>query len=93
MPRQPRGKRSTTADGVVEVVAKNSNSDGSVYFEPERTRSNGSMRPGFWRANYRDAGGKRRTMSGPTRVQAEARREVKRLFSSEWGLEGSDARW
>ena len=35
------------------------------------------MRPGYWRASYRDAAGKRRTVSGPTRVQAEARREVK----------------
>jgi len=77
MPRQPRGKRSTTTDGEVEVVAKNSNGDGSVYFEPGRSRSNGSMRPGYWRASYRDAEGKRRTVSCPTRVQAEARREVK----------------
>jgi hypothetical protein len=30
MPRPPRGKRSTTTDGGVEVVAKNSNGDGSV---------------------------------------------------------------
>lgn len=36
MPKQPRGKRSTTTDGDVEVVAKNSNRDGSVYFEPAR---------------------------------------------------------
>lgn len=35
------------------------------------------MRAGYWRASYRDADGKRRTVSGPTRVQAEARREVK----------------
>jgi hypothetical protein len=77
MPRQPRGKRSTTSDGDVEVVAKNSNGDGSVYFEPASKRSNGSTRPGYWRASYRDAAGKRRTVSGPTRVQAEARREVK----------------
>ncbi len=77
MPRAPRGKRSTTTDGGVEVVAKNSNGDGSVYFEPARPRASGAMRPGFWRASYRDADGKRRTVSGPTRVQAEARREVK----------------
>lgn len=52
MPRQPRGKRSTTADGGgVEVVSKNSNADGSVYFEPKRPRPNGSMRPGVWRAS------------------------------------------
>lgn len=77
MPRQPRGKRSTTADGDVEVVAKNASSDGSVYFEPARTTKNGKVRPGYWRASYRDGGRKRRTASGPTRVQAEARREVK----------------
>lgn len=77
MPRQPRGKRSTTADGDVEVVAKNANGDGSVYFEPTRTSKDGKVRPGYWRASYRDADGKRRTVSGPTRVQAEARREVK----------------
>ena len=77
MPRQPRGKRSTTADGDVEVVAKNSNGDGSVYFEPASTSMAGKVRAGYWRASYRDADGKRRTVSGPTRVQAEARREVK----------------
>jgi integrase len=77
MPRQPRGKRTTTADGDVEVVSKNSNGDGSVYFEPERTSKEGKVRPGYWRASYRDAKGNRRTVSGPTRVQAEARREVK----------------
>ena len=36
MSRQPRAKRSTTTDGDVKVVAKNSNGDGSVYFEPAR---------------------------------------------------------
>ena len=77
MPRQPRGKRSTTADGDVQVVAKNANGDGSLYFEPARTDVAGKVRTGFWRASYRDADGKRRTVSGPTRVQAEARREVK----------------
>ncbi len=77
MPRPPRGKRTTTASGEVEVVSKNSNGDGSVYFEPPRTSKDGKARPGYWRASYRDADGKRRTVSGPTRVQAEARREVK----------------
>ena len=77
MPRRPRGKRSITPDGEIEVVAKNPNGDGSVYFEPARTAKNGRARPGYWRASYRDRDGKRRTVSGPTRVQAEARREVK----------------
>ncbi len=77
MPRQPRGKRSTTPDGDIEVVSKNSNGDGSVYFEPASTSKAGKVRAGYWRASYRDADGKRRTVSGPTRVQAEARREVK----------------
>lgn len=77
MPRQPRGKRSTTSDGHVEVVSKNSNGDGSVYFEPPSTSRAGKLRAGYWRASYRDVDGKRRTVSGPTRVQTEARREVK----------------
>ncbi len=72
MPRQPRGKRTTTADGDIEVVSKNSNGDGSVSFEPERTSKDGKVRPGYRRASYRDAGGNRRTVSGPTRVQAES---------------------
>jgi len=29
-----RGKRSTTSDGDIEVVAKNPNGDGSVFYEP-----------------------------------------------------------
>jgi hypothetical protein len=97
MPRAPRGKRSTTTDGCVEVVAKNSNGDGSVYFEPARPRASGVMRPGFWRASYRDADGKRRTVSGRTRVQAEARREVKLgLLGSilkDWPVTAADERW
>jgi len=36
MPRKPRAKRSTTAAGHVELVSKNANGDGSVYFEPAR---------------------------------------------------------
>jgi hypothetical protein len=60
MPRQPRGKRTTSAAGDVEVVSKNSNGDGSVYFEPPRTSKDGKARPGYWRASYRDADGKRR---------------------------------
>jgi len=77
MPRQPRGKRSTTTNGDVQVVAKNANGDGSLSFEPARTDANGKVRAGFWRASYRYTDGKRRTVSGPTRVQAEARHEVK----------------
>lgn len=34
MPRPPREKRSTTTDGHVEVVSKNSNGDNSVDFGP-----------------------------------------------------------
>ncbi len=77
MPRKPRAKRSTTATGHVEVVSKNANGDGSVYFEPARMANDGKVRAGYWRASYRNADGERRTVSGPTRVQAEARREAK----------------
>jgi len=44
------------------------------WLEPPRA---GRVRPGCWRASYRDREGKRQTVSGPTRVQTEARREVK----------------
>jgi len=77
MPRPPRGKRTVTAAGDVEVVAKNPNGDGSVYFEPPRVEKGGRERRGFWRATYRDNEGRLQRVSGPTRAKAEAKRDEK----------------
>ena len=74
MPKQPRGKRIGSDDHEFAVVSKNSNGDGSVYFEPGRTEKSGRVRKGMWRATYRDGGGKIKRVSASTRVQAEARR-------------------
>ena len=75
MPRAPRGKRIQAADGTVSVAAKNSNGDGSVYFEAPVVLPDGKTRPGRWRATYRDAAGKLRLVSAPTRALAEQRRD------------------
>ncbi len=77
MPKQPRGKRIGSDDHEFAVVSKNSNGDGSVYFEPGRTETDGRVRKGKWRATYRDAAGTTRRVSAPTRVQAEVRRSEK----------------
>ena len=77
MPRQPRGKRIGSDDHEFSVVSKNSNGDGSVYFEPGRTEKDGRVRKGMWRATYRDAAGKTKRVSGQTRVAAEVRRADK----------------
>lgn len=77
MPKQPRGKRIGSDDHEFSVVSKNSNGDGSVYFEPGRTEKDGRVRKGLWRATYRDAAGKTKRVSASTRVQAEVRRNEK----------------
>ena len=73
MARTPRGKRMTVGDSVV-VAGKNSNGDGSVYFESPSRRRDGRPIPGRWRATYVDRRGKRRTVSASTRAKAEAKR-------------------
>ena len=75
MPRAPRGKRIVGADGAVEVAAKNSNGDGSVYFEAPKVGPNGKQKAGRWRATYRDERGRLKRVSGPTRAKAEERRD------------------
>lgn len=77
MPKQPRGKRIGSDDHEFAVVSKNSNGDGSVYFEPGRTEKDGRVRKRKWRATYRDVAGKVKRVSAPTRVQAEVRRSEK----------------
>lgn len=74
MPKTPRGKRVTLADGAVHVVAKNPNGDGSVYFEGPSERADGRVVRGRWRATYVGPDGRRRTVSAPTRALAEVRR-------------------
>jgi integrase len=75
MPKRPRGKRSTTSDGDIEVVAKNPNGEGSVFYEP-RADKDGNEK-GLWRASYNDGEGKRRYVSARTRSLAEAKRTEK----------------
>ncbi len=77
MSKQPQGRRIGSDDHEFAVVSKNSNGDGSVYFEPGRTEKDGRIRKGMWRATYRDAAGKRKRVSASTRVQAEVRRSEK----------------
>jgi len=77
MPKQPRGKRIGSDDHEFAVVSKNSNGDGSVYFEPGRTEKGGRVRKGMWRATYRDVAGTTKRVSAATRVQVEARRNEK----------------
>ncbi len=74
MPRGPKGKRVATADGSYSVVSKNSNRDGSVYFDAPSTRADGTVVKGRWRATYVDLDGKTKRVSGATRALAEARR-------------------
>ena len=64
MPRNPKGKRVVAADGGYSVVSKNSNRDGSVYFDAPSTRTDGTMVKGRWRATYVDLDGKIRRVSG-----------------------------
>ncbi len=77
MPRRPRGKRTSDDDGGYIVAAKNSNGDGSVYFEPPSQRANGTTTAGRWRATYRDNEGRLRRVTAPTRAQVEQRRTAK----------------
>lgn len=57
------------------VAAKNPNGSGSVYYEPPRTKSDGSALAGMWRATYVDADGRPRRVSARTRTEVEARRD------------------
>lgn len=64
MARKTTGKRRTMADGTVEVAGKNANGAGSVY----------RVGDGY-KASFTDpTTGKRRTVSGRTKGEAEARR-------------------
>ncbi len=74
MPKNPRGKRIELSDGTINVVSKNPNGNGSVYFETSGTRANGRQISGRWRASYTAADGRRRTVSAATRAKAEQRR-------------------
>ena len=79
MPRAPRGKRTVGSDGAVNVAAKNSNGDGSVYYEAPVVGSDGKPRKtGRWRATYRDERGRLKRASGVTRAKAEERRDDRR---------------
>jgi len=65
MARSPKGKRSTGTEGV-SVAGKAANGAGSVYFDASK---------GSYRATYIDpATGRRRTVSGRTKGEAESRR-------------------
>ena len=75
MPRAPRGKRVADSAGGFSVAAKNPNGHGSVYFEPPAIAADGRERPGRWRATYRDAAGRERKVSAPTRAKVEQRRD------------------
>jgi hypothetical protein len=78
MPRAPRGKRFVGSDGAVNVAAKNTNGDGSVYYEGPITGPNGKQRAGRWRATYRDERGrqppKRHRLAGSSAARPNARR-------------------
>ncbi len=75
MPRAPRGKRVADSAGGFSVAAKNPNGHGSVYYEPPAASADGRERPGRWRATYRDASGRERKVSAPTRAKVEQRRD------------------
>ncbi len=77
MPRKPRGKRSSDHDGSFVVASKNSNGNGSIYYEPPSTRSDGTTINGRWRATYTGPDGRTKRVTGPTRTEAERRRTAK----------------
>ncbi len=64
MPRAPRGKRTSHADGTTTVSGKRGNGQGSVFFEKSRNR---------WVGSWVDGDGKRRKTTGKTREQVEAK--------------------
>ncbi len=69
MPRRPTGKQQRDDSGrVTAVAAKAANGAGSVYYE---------QTSGRWRASYRDADGKRRTVSAARRTEVEAKLDAK----------------
>ncbi len=74
------GKRVTDASGVVRVVGKNANRQGSVYFD-SANRS--------WKATWYDLAGKRRSVSAGTRVEVEARRDAKLAGAATANVGGS----
>lgn len=65
---KPRGKRHIDSTGVVRVAGKRANGAGSAYYDASKNR---------WRASYTDPAGKRRTVLGATRAEAEARRDAR----------------
>ena len=71
--KAPRSKRVTGPDGGTVVLRKNANGDGSVYWDASGER---------WRATWRDASGKRRTVTGRTAQEAEERSVVARCGHS-----------
>ena len=78
--KAPRSKRVTGPDGGTVVLRKNANGDGSVYWDAAGER---------WRATWRDASGKRRTVTGRTAQEAEERR-AKRIASAGGDTLGAD---
>lgn len=64
MPRAPRGKRTSHADGSTTVSGKRGNGQGSVFYEKGRGR---------WVGSWIDDDGKRRKTTGKTREQVEAK--------------------
>ena len=78
--KAPRSKRVTGPDGGTVVLRKNANGDGSVYWDASGER---------WRATWRDASGKRRTVTGRTAQEAEERRS-KRIASAGGDSLGAD---
>lgn len=65
---KPRGKRHVDATGAVRVAGKRANGEGTAYYDASKNR---------WRASYTDPAGKRRTVLGATRAEAEARRDAR----------------
>lgn len=89
MPRAPRGKRIAGSDGATIVVSKNANGDGSVYFCGETCRADGAVVAGRWRATFVDEDGKRRSVSAPTKAEAERRRDERLAAPSSRPIIGS----
>lgn len=69
MPRKPTAKRYTDADGRERVAGKAANGAGSIFFDKSKNR---------YRATYVEPGtGRRRTVLGKTKAEAEERRNAK----------------
>ena len=64
MPRAPRGKRTSHADGSTTVSGKRGNGQGSIFYEKGRGR---------WVGSWVDGNDKRRKTTGKTREQVEAK--------------------